>query len=339
MKKLKVLLIVGIVVAFVLTGCGAKNSLGGNSNSGVTEDDNKGNNENNDTGNDATDESVAIFEKFLTGETTAVANAGVAGLTQDKEYSINDMASAFIMVVGIDYRLDVLNKIQYGIIDAGSDGETELALKFVYTNNDGSDSAEVMSILKNVDGKLHVLLRTDSYYRTESTIYENGVIVYGGSNSAYEYSMEYRYLDKDGNVNYVAGLDTVYGLKKCIIPAGYLADMIAGSDTPTVPELCDGDENAPSYMMYMIKTAPYDYDNYDSEDFYNYSKEHLYYVFSDMDGEVFYEADDDYASYYVNKSVNVVSVDKAPTFLDELFAKYGLDSKCTQESIVTWKNL
>jgi hypothetical protein len=343
MKKLLSLL---LVLALILTcvACGTKNN--GNSDSGTDVVDNGNENNENENENDDNNEEneddknditmKEIFIKFLKGESKAIANEDIEGLQPGEEYTIDELGSTFKVIVGIDYRLDVLDKIQVGNIDAGDDKDEELAIKFTYTNSDGSDSAEVMTVLKNVDGKLHVLIRTDSYYRTASAILQNGVVTYGGSNSAFEHSMEYKYIDKDGKVNYIVGIETVYGLTRCVIPAGYLSEAISGSDFPTVPELCDGE---PKYIMHMVRTAPYNYANYDIREYDEYSREHLFYIFTNIDENEYYEADEEYAAYYKNKEVNVVAPEKAPNFFDSCFAAYGLDTTAMQCPEVMWQDL
>lgn len=340
MKRIKVLLIVGLIMALLITGCGLSGNKSNNAgNSNVEDNKDQDNDDNNDeSDNSAEQGSEEIYAAFLNGEKSAVAGDNVNGLTKDKEYTIDDMSASFNIEAEWYVVINKLDKIQYGIIDAGNDGEPELAVKFVYTNGDKTDFAEVMVILKNYSGTIKALLRTDTYYRTASTILTNGIVTYGGSNSAFEHSMEYRAIDKDGNVNYVCGIDSVYGLSKCIIPAGYFSTMLSGSDYPTVPELCvDPGDNG--YIMQMIRTEPYDYANYTDEDFYEYGKKSLYYIFSNNQGEVFYEADSDYADYYKNKEIHVVPVADAPTFLEGIFAKYGLDASSAQAPEVAWKEL
>ena len=336
-RKVLSLLLALTVVIGALSACGKKEAS--DNTTPVQEDDDNRNDNKDDTGDDENKPTTEeLYAAFLSGEKVAVAGADINGLTEGTEYSINNMASALNISAEWYVVINMVSKIQYGLIDAGSDGEPELAVKFVFSDEDNTDYAEIMIILKNYDGVIKALWRTDTYYRTASSILINGIVTYGGSNSAFEHTTEYRVIDKDGNINYICGIDSVYGLSKCIIPAGYMSGLITGSDYPTVPDLC-ADPGDVYYIMQMIKTAPYDYSHYSDEDFYEYGKQHLYYIFSDNEGEIFFDADPDYADYYKNKEVHVVSVDEAPTFLESIFAEFGLDNNSTMAPEVTWKDL
>ena len=337
MKKIRVLLIVGLILSMVLIGCAKHDD--NKSNAGNTDNTNTEAGDNTDNNKESKEpENNKLLEKFINGEVSALANDGIEGLTKDKAYTINEMAEAFASSEGEYYMPGILDKIQYGAIDAGGDGEAELALKFVYTNEDKNDFAEIMAVVKNFNGTLRVILRTDSYYRGYSDILINGIVISGGSNSAFEHVTEYRYIDAAGNVNFIMSVDTALGLRACIIPAGYLPEVIDSTEFPTVPELCTEEDEENAYSLEMIKTAEYDWENYDAMEYYEFSKKHMYFIFADSKDE-FKEADPEYAEYYKNKQVNVVAPDKAGTFLESVFAQYGFDNTDTDYPVVEWKDI
>ena len=86
------------------------------------------------------------------------------------------------------------SEIKYAIVDLNGDGEKELALQFASTEDSGENW---VGIIRRKEGKLELTYSYEYGYRTEATLYENGLLAIGGSWGAGAYGMDYYRFDEN----------------------------------------------------------------------------------------------------------------------------------------------
>lgn len=86
------------------------------------------------------------------------------------------------------------SEIKYALVDLNSDGEKELALQFASTEDGGENW---VGIIRCKEGKLELTYSYEYGYRTEATLYENGLLAIGGSWGAGAHGMDYYRFDEN----------------------------------------------------------------------------------------------------------------------------------------------
>ena len=97
--------------------------------------------------------------------------------------------------------------ISYAFTDGGNDGEPELFIKVEGIAESMVDLTDVWCI-REIDGKLQVILYAQYGYRTMFSVNDKGYYYYGGSSGAASHSICYGYIDAEGMSHFDYGIDT-----------------------------------------------------------------------------------------------------------------------------------
>jgi len=102
-----------------------------------------------------------------------------------------------------------LKSIDYGFIDCGKDGVSELVLRFNGMDIDGiDDDSTLVYVIKYINGKLYLCYYYETWARSETSINEYGYIKSSGSGGASHHISEYSFIDKAGNWHQIAYIDS-----------------------------------------------------------------------------------------------------------------------------------
>lgn len=100
------------------------------------------------------------------------------------------------------------SEIKYAIVDLNGDGEKELALQFASTEDSGENW---VGIIWCKEGKLELTYSYEYGYRTEATLYENGLLAIGGSWGAGAYGMDYYRFDENCGADHLFSSNSYIG--------------------------------------------------------------------------------------------------------------------------------
>ena len=100
------------------------------------------------------------------------------------------------------------SEIKYAIVDLNGDGEKELALQFASTEDSGENW---VGIIRCKEGKLELTYSYEYGYRTEATLYENGLLAIGGSWGAGAYGMDYYRFDENCGADHLFSSNSYIG--------------------------------------------------------------------------------------------------------------------------------
>ena len=146
-----------------------------------------------------------LYEKFLENEEKVIYYTNA----DDTEFEIfkdvfNDGTNFYLKDI-IKFLTDSFNRdsdskyeikiAEHRIVDIGNDGDPELILCLTCDEREGYSN---QMVIKNVDNRLKICYIGDSWSRSETTIYDSGYIVTGGSAGAASHIMRYSFVDKNG---------------------------------------------------------------------------------------------------------------------------------------------
>lgn len=101
-----------------------------------------------------------------------------------------------------------MESVSYAYIDCGMDGVKELAICFtgmdIYGQNDDST---LVYIIKNIDDRLQLCYCYETWARCGASINEYGYYVSAGSGGASNHSADSGLIDKNGEWQYIAGIE------------------------------------------------------------------------------------------------------------------------------------
>ena len=207
----------------------------------------------------------------------------------DTAYTLSDFVSTCSEVMTEDWGEDTKPQdFAYGYMDCGADGNKELVIT-LKEECPGQFLYDDMWIVKNIDDKLQVIFYMQYGYRSSLSMNEYGYCYYGGSNGAASHMDEYYYLDADGKLNYVYGMEDNYGIWSIYAPDN--------DDLMQLGEELHIDES--------IEALQYHFDKYrDTDDYSEYFKSSmwLYYKIDEnyerISDTSIYEEGSDFKTYW-----------------------------------------
>ncbi len=173
-------------------------------------------------------DSVAMYEAFLQGEEPLFADNPydvyinnycdyetgevIDYFKKDTPYSITDFINILSDACFNDYRFTSLAEANYTYIDCGNDGEPELVLSIGAHGHD-YDGFRDEYLIKNLDGKLQLLLRNNSsVYSDESFMNKLGLISSTYSGSYISWSQGRSFVNADGKKVFLHDAEIFWGL-------------------------------------------------------------------------------------------------------------------------------
>ncbi len=221
--------------------------------------------------------------------------------------------------------------LDYSYIDCGKDGVNELALRFngmdIY---DRDDDSTLVYIMKYIDGKLFLTYCYETWARSESSMNEYGYYQSGGSNGASNHISEYSLIDKDGNLHFIASIESELDINQ----------LALSDDLGVIPKLVEAKEVSGNIE---VDTICFNQDNTaildevsDKEYFYTF------YVYDDNWEPV--EAADLYTSsiykeIFDEASVPFITPEEVSKMIMEKEKKLGATADMTEDAEITWKTL
>lgn len=283
--------------------------------------------------------SVEAYEKFMKNETKVSFDRfmpknykGETIYNKGSEYTLSEL----LQIVTAYYFESSTNKkieyIDYGYIDCGKDGVSELAIRFngmdIY---DKDDDSTLVYIIKYINGKLSLCYSYETWARSDSTINEYGYYKSGGSGGASNHSEEYGVIDKDGNWQFIASVETELDINQLAwsdelkqIPQ--VAETKGISGNIGLETICF-DENA-----YVINSAEID----NKERFYTFD------VYDDnwelIEDENLY-ANSKYKEIFDEALVPFITPEELSNMISEKEEKVGATAKIKEGSELLWKTL
>jgi hypothetical protein len=160
--------------------------------------------------------SMEAYEKFMKNQAKVSFdrfmpedNLGEAFYKKGSEYTLLEALNIITAHYFDHSEKKKVKYIDYSYIDCGKDGVNELVLRFngmdIYCENDDST---LVYIIKYIDGKLSLCDYYETWARSHSTINEYGYYQLGGSSGASRHGVEYGLIDKDGNWQFIAAIES-----------------------------------------------------------------------------------------------------------------------------------
>ena len=118
-------------------------------------------------------------------------------LTVGESYTISEICEALKQIV--DFQDEP--EITYSMIDCGSDGEEELLVEAQLSAAYGLDM-----IIKNIDGEFVICYDQNATERSYISVNTDGTIESGGSSAANIHSMDYAFVDANGEYKFFYGV-------------------------------------------------------------------------------------------------------------------------------------
>lgn len=161
-------------------------------------------------------ESMDAYEKFMRNETKISFDYYMPNTYMEEEifqtgseYTLSEVLAA-ITTQYFEYSTDKkLKYIDYSYIDCGKDKVNELVLRFNSMDLYGEeDDSTLVYIIKHIDGKLALCYSYETWARSQSTLNEYGYYQSYGSAGASYHMIEYGFIDKDGNYQSIASIES-----------------------------------------------------------------------------------------------------------------------------------
>jgi hypothetical protein len=281
--------------------------------------------------------SMEAYEKFMKNEMKVSFDhfmpkdyAEEALYKKGSEYTLSEVLG----IVTAYYFENSTNKkikyMDYSYIDCGKDGVNELILRFngmdIY---DKDDDSTLVYIIKYIDGKLSLRYYYETWARSESTMNEYGYYQSGGSNGASNHMTEYSLIDKDGNWQFIASIESELDI-----------NQLAWSDElGQIPELA---KTKGILDEIELDTICFDNNESNSEEAGNKECLYTFYVYDDN-----WESIED-ASLYTNSiykelfdeaMVPFITPDEVSNIISEKEQKVGATAEIKNGAEITWKTL
>lgn len=218
-------LLMAMVLALVLTACGAKETQDNASPSKENVEANveEGNSDSSEAASEVAD--MDMYEAFLNNEEVVYGDrVDYANYYSESDadfdlefekgrgYTLTEFVLRNVECEVSQFESADLTTVNYAYIDCGNDGVKELAIQLIM-DSEYMGQINKEYIIKEIGGKLQICYRAYGLYRTEEYIANNyGLIYSGGSSSAYSYSSGYGYVNEDGDYVFLNSVETEYGL-------------------------------------------------------------------------------------------------------------------------------
>lgn len=157
--------------------------------------------------------SMEAYEKFMKNEMKVyfdrfMTKGYLGNALYEKEigYTLSELLR---IVTGHYFEYSDRKKIEYmdySYIDCGKDGVNELVLRL--NGMKDNEESTLVYIIKYADGRLSVCYYYETWARSESTINKYGYYQSKGSGGASNHGEEYGVIDKDGNWQFIASVET-----------------------------------------------------------------------------------------------------------------------------------
>ncbi|WP_022761634.1 lysozyme inhibitor LprI family protein [Butyrivibrio sp. AD3002] len=121
----------------------------------------------------------------------------------DREYTLSELRNTLQGILNNDayyFAGGDIETMEYAFIDCGADDVREMALKMVGPFVE--PGSELTLVIKELEGKLQVIYAFASWSRSQTDIYEYGIISGGGSNGASNHGWDEAYINADGKYQF-----------------------------------------------------------------------------------------------------------------------------------------
>lgn len=221
----------------------------------------------------------------------------------------------------------------YSFLDCGLDGNSELAVKIVYKDEENYNGpVEEMFIIKYMDDGLCLISVKESYYRTYSDINCAGVGSTGGSSGANSYGYNEWYINADGEEEFLYYAETESRFARAIIPY-YLLPGEVPDDYPQM----DGFAESDYYDFNIYNFSEYTSEEYSEESYNEYKKGFFFRVADELGNDA--EFDPDYQYYYDQIGIKSYTQDEIDTMLHDHMAELGVTDDILTANPIEWTQL
>ena len=166
-----------------------------------------------------------LYEAFLKGECEAVLSgqyySDVSYLDPvpagQESFYFKEILDAIVSGIRDDVALDGMEKVECSLIDCGSDGRQELAVRaYGVSIYAGRDDSEVLMIFRCRDGRVELIYSVDCWARSYTDIYPDGYVFGGGSGGAMTHYVWEGIIGADGTYReysiYIESSGGLYGM-------------------------------------------------------------------------------------------------------------------------------
>jgi len=337
MKRALVITLALMMTLALIAGCGRKDDgqtdvTVQQSNSGVTDSEQKQDNSEasvEGTSTVSADQIKEIYLDFIRGNNKmTVKNSSIGWFEEGKEYSYDEMCSAFAGDFTDMFADVVLNNACYAFIDCGADGVPELIISQEYTFE--YDTANLYSIFKYIDGKVCCVSSQYGYYRSFVSVNEYGYICNGGSGGAALYYQDNSFINKDGEEVFLYSESDEMAMSDAYIPIysfpgheapeGYPEDLYQYSD----------EGNYYTCVTYNFTQYQYVEDGEDEEYYKN-----NFYTFYDEDG-IYAAPDAELEKIYKDNGIKFYTTTEADQMVKEHEASLGVTDQIRDGNDIEW---
>ncbi len=278
--------------------------------------------------------SMEAYEKFMKNETKVSFDRFIpkdymeeALFKTGNEYTlleVLDIITAYYLEHSTYKKIDY---IDYDYIDCGKDGVNELALRFNGMEIYGMDDhSTLVYIIKYIDGTLSLCYYYETWPRSASTLNKYGYYWSAGSGGASNHYEEYGLINKDGNWQFIASIESELDLNQLAWSEelGQLTKVaetkgISGGielDTIRFTEYSDEADNKECYYTFFVYN-----DNYEPIEDANLYTNSIY-------KEIFDEA-----------SVPFITPDEVSNMISQKEEAVGATAEIKDGAELTWKTL
>ena len=163
-----------------------------------------------------------LYEAFLKGECEAVVSgqyySGTSYLDPVPEgqesFSFQEMLNTIVSGIREDVALDGMERVECALIDCGSDGRPELAVRAYRVSIYGKhDDSNIVTIFRCRDDRVELIYSVDSWARSQTEVYPDGYVSGGGSGGAMTHYVSKGIIGADGVYReYNLYIETAQGL-------------------------------------------------------------------------------------------------------------------------------
>ena len=225
-----------------------------------------------------------------------------------------------------------IDDASYALIDCGDDGEPELAFSITFfSNGDYSEPFEQQLVIKAFGEDLKIVADDYSEYRYSTLITEKGLIVSGGSSSAFSFYQEYSFVNAEGERVFLYSGEYNMGMTDAVIPSYELPEGLMPED---YEEGWDLDPEG-GLEMDVYNFTKLDYDSYDDDSYYDEYLGGNMFVFMGMEG-LDIEPDEPYASLYKDAGVKIYTNDEMEKMISDHCKALGCSDEIRNAEPPEW---
>ena len=272
------------------------------------------------------DQDMQAYGAFLGGaEPCIFAKDALGDGSTGDEYEINKLIMATSSHFAAEDLSAYFHSARYAFIDCGDDGEPELALEINLMPTEDSEYYDLTQyfIFKYMGGRVQLVGSNWGYYRSWVELNEYGVFNYVGSNGAASYYMDISFVDKNGEEQFVHGVNVEMGMAEPGVSYYYIPDSIRPADYPYI-EMSGSDSD------YYIMEA-YNFEKYGPDTDYDAYQMNSLYRFTDADGRDA-EPSDELKAVYEELGIKWYDTDAMDKIMDDHLASLGVDEAMMEMS-------